>query len=122
MDPLAVLMSRVWTTPISGKEMEEAAAEMAERVRHAGDVVLPWIDDHASTQRFVNFWFGERQQADLRRLSAELYQREDPIGDALKIAMSRLIISKKTGASLAHDVSHSRPHRVMTENDYDVIP
>jgi DNA modification methylase len=122
MDPLAVIMSRVWTTPISGKEIEAAAADMAARVRQTGDVVLPWIDDHAPTQRFVNFWFGERQQADLRRLSAELYQREDPVGDALKIAMSRLIISKKTGASLAHDVSHSRPHRVMTENNYDVIP
>jgi len=122
MDPLAVLMSRVWTTPINGDEIEKAAVDVAARARHAGDVVLPWIDNHAPTQKFVNFWFGERQQADLRRLSAELYQRKDPVGDALKIAMSRLIISKNTGASLAHDVSHSRPHRVMAENNYDVIP
>ena len=33
---------------------------------------------------------------------------------------SRIIVTKDRGASLARDVSHSRPHRVMDSNDFDV--
>lgn len=40
----------------------------------------------------------------------------------LKIAVSRLIITKEKGASLARDTSHSRPHRVALTNDYEVFP
>ncbi|HVX01397.1 MAG TPA: hypothetical protein VHA52_13320, partial [Candidatus Babeliaceae bacterium] len=37
------------------------------------------------------------------------------------IALSRLIITKNKGASLAADVSHSRPHKVREDNDFDVL-
>ena len=39
----------------------------------------------------------------------------------MQLAMSKTIITKKIGASLAWDVSHSRPHRVKTDNEYDVL-
>ena len=35
--------------------------------------------------------------------------------------MSRLIVTKTKGASLAWDVSHSRPHKKKVENDYNVM-
>lgn len=121
MDPLAVLMSNVWITPINGDEIEASAIALVAQARCSGNVDLPWIDNHTPTREFVDFWFGEQQQSDLRKLSAVLHHQSDPIGNALKIAMSRLIITKNNGASLAHDVSHSRPHRVMTDNGYDVM-
>jgi hypothetical protein len=39
---------------------------------------------------------------------------EDTLRDALWCAFSRLIITKQAGASLAMDLSHSRPHKTFT--------
>ena len=40
--------------------------------------------------------------------------------DILRVALSRIIITKNQGASLARDTSHSRPHLVALESDYGV--
>ena len=37
------------------------------------------------------------------------------------MALSRIIITKSKGASLAADVSHSRPHRVLADGDNDFL-
>ena len=36
--------------------------------------------------------------------------------------MSRIIVTKEQRASLARDTSRSRPHRVESENKFDVFP
>src|SRR4029077_474627 len=41
--------------------------------------------------------------------------------NAIRLTLSKLVITKDRGASLARDVSHSRPHRVADENDFDVF-
>lgn len=46
---------------------------------------------------------------------------EPDLIDELRLALSRIIVTKQAGASLAWDVSHSRPHKKRTENDYDVL-
>jgi DNA modification methylase len=123
VDPLAVLMTRVWTTPIDCCELLETARRVlvaAEAV--SPDTHLPWIDDDPETTRFVEYWFGAEQRRDLRRLSAVLADHSGPTWDALRIALSRLIVTKDSGASLARDVSHSRPHRVRTKNTFEVLP
>jgi hypothetical protein len=56
----------------------------------------------------------------LRFLCSLLHRRRGAIADAMRIALSRTIIRKEGGASLADDVSHSRPHMVREDNDYDV--
>lgn len=123
VDPLSVLMTRVWTTPIDTGKMRDVAYDLTHRATMLKpDVRLPWIDDDPETLAFVNYWFGAKQQHDLRRLSALLGELAGPIGDALRIALSRLIITKDHGASLARDVSHSRPHRVGLSNDFAVFP
>jgi hypothetical protein len=123
MDPLAVLMARVWTTPLDGAHLRAVAAELVERVEQGGecDVSLPWIDEDPETCAFVAYWFAEPQRAELRRLSAALRDLGGPMGDALRLALSRIIVTKDHGASLARDVSHSRPHRVRTTNDFPVL-
>lgn len=122
LDPLAVLMAKVWTTPLDTTYLRAAASDLVHKARsmkHATPV--PWIDNDPETAAFVDFWFGPKQQLDLRRISAILMDERGSIPDALRIALSRLIITKERGASLARDVSHSRPHRVLTSNPFDVL-
>jgi hypothetical protein len=123
VDPLSVLMTRVWTAPIDSDRLRDVAHDIAHRAAMLKpDVRLPWIDDDPETLAFVNYWFGSSQQRDLRRLSALLGDLGGPIGEALRIALSRVIITKDHGASLARDVSHSRPHRVGLSNEFAVFP
>lgn len=60
----------------------------------------------------------------MRKLAARLYFDLDElpahVRDCLWLAVSRTIITKHYGATLAWDVSHSRPHRVTDHNDFDV--
>lgn len=123
VDPLAVLMTKVWTTPIDTMRLRAHARELVAEAEALSidETLLPWIDDDPATRDFIDFWYGPVQQADLRRLSSLLMRIEGSVADALRIAMSRLIISKDRGATLGRDVSHSRPHRVKSENDFPVM-
>ena len=118
IDPLAVLISRVWTTPVDPKEVLDTAAEVLSQARTTSDslsesVAYPRHSDE-ETQRFVRFWFDPSSRQQLAALSAAIDEVcDDTIRNALWCAFSRLIITKKSGASLAMDMSHSRPHRVF---------
>ncbi len=122
-DPLAVLMARVWTTPLDTGELRKSVREVVRRAQTLSEreICLPWMDGDADTKRFVSYWFANSQLEDLRRLSVVLWGRVGPVWDGLRIAMSRLIITKEPAASLARDTSHSRPHKVIEENDFDVM-
>lgn len=131
MDPLAVLMTKVWTTPVDDDTVHALLLKTLKLAREtpAKSISLPWIDEDSETKAFVNYWFGAAQKADLRRLAFALLQlgrlrSENSIAAAnvLRIAFSRLIIAKESGASLARDVSHSRPHKVMEVSDFKVFP
>jgi len=119
-DPLAVLMAKVWTRRISAGLGEHASA-LATRARQSKFVVPEWHSDCSETMAFAKFWFEPKQYEDLSRLSLLLINEVGPIADALKLALSRLIITKERGASVARDTSHSRPHRVFFNNDFDVL-
>ena len=119
LDPLAVLMSKVWTTPAEPNALVESAERVVSYAGGLQDAEIPWIDGDPMTLEYIEFWFAERQRADLRRLAYVLAHAEPgAITDALKLALSRIIITKNRGASLARDTSHSRPHRVALSNDY----
>ena len=64
---------------------------------------------------------GKSKSSTLRKLSFAISNHKGPYNDLLKVAFSRLVITKTKGASLAADVSHSRPHRVYEKNDFDVL-
>lgn len=123
VDPLAVLMTRVWTTPIDTKLLRERAVHVLHAARNmsAEHISLPWIDDDHETSAYIDFWFGKQQKVDLRKLSSLIMGITGPEGEALRVALSRIIVTKKVGASLAHDVSHSRPHRVLDNNSFAVL-
>lgn len=121
-DPLAVLISRVWNTAIDVGELRAKADHLIQKAMSitGNDSDLSWDDHDMETKNFIDFWFGKPQSDQLKILSSLVSDVEGEIGDALRVALSRLIITKDNGASLARDVSHSRPHRVVDTRDFDV--
>lgn len=129
MDPLAVLMSRVWTTPVEDLCIEEIYSHARGLALSADPkaLELPWIDEDEETRGFIKYWFGKPQSEALRcwawaitSLAASATPREAAALDVIRIALSRIIVSKEQCASLARDTSHSRPHKVTDETDYCV--
>ena len=123
LDPLAVLLSKVWTTPIQPEHLRRAVEQTVARASgiDPGSVSLPAIDEDEPTREFVDFWFAEPQQLALRQIVGALPGARTPTGRALRLVLSRLIITKDRGASRARDVSHSRPHRVYEDSGVDVL-
>lgn len=121
LDPLAVLMARVWTTAVNRDAVRAASVELIEAGKRLDcDVPLPWIDGCPETSAFVDRWFEPLQRETLRRIAHLLAPRVGPIADVLRLALSRTIITKERGASIARDTSHSRPHTWFGGNTYDV--
>ena len=118
IDPLAVLISRVWTTAIDSGAVQEKAVEVLERARSVFSSLRTRHaypeDSDDETKRFVRYWFDDYARRQLAALATIIRDiRDNSIRDALWCAFSRLIITKQSGASLAMDLSHSRPHRVF---------
>lgn len=131
LDPLAVLMAKVWITPVDDSLIETMALEVLRSSRKlAGHKIkLPWIDDDPEAINFIVYWFGEDQRKSLRKLSfilhnlynSALSSEERAALNVLRLNLSRIIVTKETGASLARDTSHSRPHKVAEVSSYDVF-
>jgi len=121
LDPLAVLMARVWLTPLDTTHLLRLATLVVEKAKQKHHAHLPWIDNCKETSEFIAFWFEPKQRDELRRLSAVLSELSGSYADALKVSLSRIIVTKEKGASVARDTSHSRPHRVFFQNDYKVF-
>ena len=119
IDPLAVLMARVWTTPLDTRRI---CADAENLVRAAKTLPAGAIErtNDPETERFISYWFAPQQAANLAHLATVLRRQDEPIKGALSVALSRIIISKEKMASLARDTSHSRPHKVAHSNDFDV--
>ena len=122
-DPLAVLMAQVATSHMEVKQLEVAAAEAVLRAESTdpAHIHLPWIDHDSDTSAYIDYWFGDQQKTALRSLVHAIPDDDSPISRALRVSLSRTIVTKDSGASLARDVSHSRPHKVKDRSTYDVF-
>jgi DNA modification methylase len=118
IDPLAVLISKAWITPIDPNEIRDKAAEVLDSARHIF-VGLPVRNAYPAqadqeTRKFVSYWFDGYARRQLASLALAIQGvPEKALRDVLWCAFSRLIITKQAGASLARDLSHSRPHRAF---------
>lgn len=119
-DPLAVMITRAACHGGWAKNLAQRADEIVERAWRLGGQLPDWIKKDPETAEFVSYWFAQEQAADLSRL-ARVLAKAPPSADPLRVAFSRMIVTKERGASLARDTSHSRPHRVADDNDYDVF-
>jgi hypothetical protein len=115
LDPLAVLLASVWTRTVDVARVRAKAAEVLSRARAvfkslSSGRAYPSTDHE--TCRFVRYWFDDYTRRQLSALSTAIGRVEDhSVRDVLWCGLSRLIITKSAGASLAMDLSHSRPHR-----------
>lgn len=131
LDPLAVLMARVWTTPLESGSIDRELESVLEEASSDGlqRAELPWLSLDPLNSEFIDYWFAPQQRHALARLALVLYQRQhlgldaerSAAVEALRVGLSRIIVTKEQGASLARDTSHSRPHRVSKSSAYDVF-
>ena len=117
-DPLAVLIAGVWTSPVDRRALGRraaavlAAAKKDYKLRRAADAYPHCSDDE--TRRFARYWFDPTARRQLASLSVAIRGvRGAILRNALWCAFSRLIIAKQSGASLAMDLAHSRPHKAF---------
>lgn len=116
LDPLAVLLAKVWTSAADRDEIVDKGAEVLDRAKDVFNSLT-----HASaypsgcsaeTRKFIRYWFDEHARRQLASLAFAIRRvHSATLRDALWCAFSRLIIAKSVGASLAMDLPHSRPHK-----------
>ena len=118
IDPLAVLISRVWTTAVEAEEAKARAREVLARAKklfvgmRQGEAYPSHSDQE--DRKFVAYWFDGYARRQLASLAISIGRvRDEVTRNILLCALSRLIITKQAGASLAMDLSHSRPHRAF---------
>lgn len=118
LDPLAVLLAGVWTRTVNAERANTKAEDVLGRAKALfGRLPLaqayPARNDD-ETRKFIRFWFDDYARRQLAALSAAIGRVHDAATrDVLWCGFSRLIITKQAGASLAMDLSHSRPHRAF---------
>ena len=116
MDPLAVLLAGVWTRTINAGRVREKAEEILDRAQYrfrflTSGMAYPARADEG-TRKFIRYWFDDYARRQLFSLASTISRVHCNVTrDALWCGFSRLIITKSSGASLAMDLSHSRPHR-----------
>ncbi len=115
-DPLAVLIASTWVADIETERFTTKAAEVLERAERRSTKLTAkcgfpdGADDE--TKEFIRYWFDTDNRKQLTALATSIAGvRDERLRNVLWCAFSRLIITKEAGASLARDVSHSRPHR-----------
>lgn len=71
LDPLAVLISKVWTTPVNDQEIEAGFLAVLKPALAIDPnlIELPWIDDDDETRSFIEYWFGRSQIQEFRCLA-----------------------------------------------------
>jgi DNA modification methylase len=121
-DPLALLIARSWCADTEPENIKRRAFLVLERAIALRDrLTLEALYDKrvdAETRHFIDFWFDPENRRDLAALAKCISRvRSQTEKTVLWCAFSRMIITKTSGASLAMDVSHSRPHRA-----YDFAP
>jgi DNA modification methylase len=119
LDPLAVLLADVWTRTVNPEVVTEKATEVLVRAKAtfrsltSGSAYPTGSDEE--TRKFVRYWFDDYARCQLAALSGAISRVQDEVTrNVLWCGFSRLIITKSAGASLAMDLSHSRPHKQFT--------
>jgi DNA modification methylase len=122
VDPLSVLLSKVWIRPVNSKMVTREAERVEERARRSFAGIRSGFayprSSNEETRKFLRYWFDDYVRRQLTALCWEIERIENSsTRDTLWCAFSKMIIAKQAGVSLAMDLSHSRPHKV-----YSVAP
>lgn len=115
IDPLAILISKVKTTPVDLVECVRAGNWVIEKADASSQTV---DDDQLSSVyspqaiEFFRYWFEPAIVDELFALVQVIRQvNQSDVQDFLKVIFSSCIITKSGGVTRARDLAHSRPHR-----------
>ncbi len=115
-DPLAINIAHAWCSDFHPGDLRDQASTVLENAKlRAQDLNLSEsypLGCDTETRNFIDFWFDTNSRCQLSALSHVITNISDmSVRRLLWCALSRLIITKISGVSLAIDVSHSRPHK-----------
>lgn len=120
IDPMAVRLCQTKTTPLPLDTVAQAGYSVLERatrvVQNKASHLSIQFDTRfdPKTRSFIKYWFRPETQQELLALILEIEQiPERDIRAFLELAFSAIIITKSGGVSLARDLAHTRPHRVV---------
>lgn len=116
IDPLAVKIAKVKTTPLNVDENGLINDVMARvnryyRERDGLEDVLNRRFDR-KTKEFIDYWFLPEVQLELMALilAIEEFEKGTSVREFLEVVFSSIIVTKSGGVSRARDLAHSRPH------------
>ena len=120
IDPLARMIATAKLTPVragqaleTGYEVIQAAQRALHRDRDQLEYALNLRFD-PKTRAFIDFWFLPQQQLELLALLQGIEKvQQEGLQAFFKIVFSSTIIAKSGGVSLARDLAHTRPHKVV---------
>lgn len=126
-DPLAVLIADTWCSDVNCESIISVAKEVLldakRRYKSIKQKEAYPQDCDKETKYFIRYWFDATNRRQLRALADSIASITDSANrKVLWCAFSRLIIAKAHGASLAIDLSHSRPHKVIKKTVFRPIP
>ena len=118
IDPLAIMISRVKTTPLKQEELIQYSRDIVKGAKYQIQHDSKTLDEmllrrwDSKTQEFINYWFALEIQRELLALVLRIAQIEDDaIRTFFELAFSAIIITKSGGVSFALDLAHTRPHK-----------
>ncbi len=118
IDPLALRISSVKTTPLDIEKLTRIGAGMSEQawlaIKNNGADLRQSLAQRwdKKTREFVDYWFVPETQVELLALITEIQKIEASEYRAFfELVFSAIIITKSGGVSLAFDLAHTRPHR-----------
>lgn len=119
IDPLALLLSRVKTTPPDLARAFQSGLSVCNRAYIALEKERSCIQEEIQrrfderTRDFLNYWFASETQDELMALLLQIEtERDAAVRQFLHLCFSSIIVTKSGGVSLATDLAHTRPHRV----------
>ena len=120
IDPLARMIATAKLTPVKTKQALEtgyAVIHAAQRALHRDRDQLEYalnLRFDPKTRAFIDFWFLPQQQLELLALLQGIEKvQQEGLQAFFKLVFSSTIIAKSGGVSLARDLAHTRPHKVV---------
>ncbi|MEW6227358.1 MAG: DNA methyltransferase [Bacillota bacterium] len=126
IDPLAVKMARVKTTPLE-TSVQNLGLDVVFRARFL--MGSPAVEHQLrvrfdeESKRFIDYWFLPQTQQELMALiyAIEEFPEDSAERRFLEVVFSSVIITKSGGVSLARDLAHTRPHRDLSKKPKNAI-
>ena len=127
LDPLAIQQSQVNITWINPELLTRTAYDLIVQAKTwlatAKDPAQLLHDRYTpKAVEFIQYWFLPETQLQLLALIQAIEELpEGPVRHFMEVTFSSIIVTKSGGVSMARDLAHSRPHRVINKTPRDAV-